>query len=82
MRPYEVFARLHSKNGETAQVLMLGPNYMLGREINNSYIFKVGNLLCTGIYNVFANAYYVDDKYGIVQKNDENYNKYKKYIGE
>ena len=40
------------------------------------------NQLCTGIMNWFVGEYYVDDKYGIVDERNENYDIYKKYIKE
>lgn len=82
MRPEERIAHLNSLKGEMGRVLMLGPNYLFGHPINNSYIFLVNNTLCTGIFNWYVCEYYVDDLYGIVGENDENYNRYKRYLKE
>lgn len=82
MKPIEVKAHLNSMDGKTGRAILLGPNYLFARPITNSYVFKVGNQLCTGIMNWFVGEYYVDDKYGIVNERNENYDIYKKYIKE
>lgn len=64
MKPIEVKAHLNSMDGKTGRAILLGPNYLFARPITNSYVFKVGNQLCTGIMNWFVGEYYVDDKYG------------------
>lgn len=82
MKPIEVKAHLNSMDGKTDRAILLGPNYLFARPISNSYVFKVGSQLCTGIMNWFVGEYYVDDKYGIVDERNENYDIYKKYIKE
>ena len=78
----EVIAHLNSKEGEMDRVVLLGPHYLFGNPVNNSYIFLVGNKLCTGIFNWYVCQYYVDDLYGVIRQTDENYNRYKRYIQE
>ena len=80
MKPIEVKAHLNSMDGKMGLAILLGPNYLFARPITNSYVFKVGNQLCTGVMNWFVGEYYVDDKYGIVDERNENYDIYKKYI--
>ena len=82
MKPIEVQAHLNSMDGKTGRAILLGPNYLFARPITNSYVFKVGSQLCTGVMNWFVGEYYVDDKYGIVDERNENYDIYKKYIKE
>lgn len=89
MKPKEVKVHLNSLDGKTGRAILLGPNYLFARPITNSYVFKVGSQLCTGIMNWFVGEYYVDDKYGIVDdkygivdERNENYDIYKKYIKE
>lgn len=50
-------------DGKTGRAILLGPNYLFARPITNSYVFKVGGQLCTGVMNWFVGEYYVDDKY-------------------
>ena len=82
MRTEELNAHLNSLKGGMGRVQLLGPNFLFGHPINNSYIFLVNNTLCTGIMNWFVCEYYVDDLYGIVRESDENYNRYKHYLKE
>lgn len=77
----KIKAHLHSLNGQFAEVELLGKAKLFGHEISNQYIFKVKNNLCTGIYNCFTGGYYVDDLYGIIDENNENYRTYKNYLG-
>ncbi len=75
MKPIEVKAHLNSLDGKTGRAILLGPNYLFARPITNSYVFKVGGQLCTGVMNWFVGEYYVDER-------NENYDIYKKYIKE
>ena len=76
----EIEAHLNSQNGNMGRAILLGPNYLFGHPVNNSFIFIVGNQLCTGIFNYYVGSYYVDDKYGIVSEQNENYGIYKTYL--
>lgn len=37
---------------------------------DNDYLAKVGDVVCTAIFNPFVGLYYVDDVYGVVKSND------------
>lgn len=37
---------------------------------DNDYLAKVGDVICTAIYNPFVGLYYVDDVYGVVRRDD------------
>ena len=37
---------------------------------DNDYLAKVGDVVCTAIFNPFVGLYYVDDVYGVVNSND------------
>ena len=37
---------------------------------DNEYLAKVGDVVCTAIFNPFVGLYYVDDVYGVVKSND------------
>ena len=37
---------------------------------DNDYLAKVGDVVCTAIFNPFVGLYYVDDLYGVVGFND------------
>lgn len=54
MKPIEVKAHLNSMDGKTGRAILLGPNYLFARPITNSYVFKVGGQLCTGVMNWFV----------------------------
>ena len=36
---------------------------------DNDYLAKVGDVVCTAIFNPFVGLYYVDDVYGVVKSN-------------
>ena len=37
---------------------------------DNDYLAKVGDVVCTAIFNPFVGLYYVDDVYGVVKSSD------------
>lgn len=37
---------------------------------DNDYLAKVGDVVCTAIFNPFVGLYYVDDVYGVVRRDD------------
>lgn len=37
---------------------------------DNNYLAKVGDVICTAIFNPFVGLYYVDDVYKVVKSND------------
>ena len=54
-------ARIHSLNGEFAEVTILKWNR------NNDIVVDYNGTQCTAIYNIFAGCLYVDDIYGIIE---------------
>ena len=82
MKPFDVYAHLNSLHGEKRKVTLLGPNYLFGRAIPNTFIFKVDDALCGGILNTFVFEYYVDDVYDVITEQSENYSIYEKYLKE
>lgn len=39
---------------------------------DNDYLAKVGDVVCTAIFNPFVGLYYVDDVYGVVRCDDRS----------
>lgn len=76
----EIEVHLNSLDGKMGRAILLGPLRYLGQEKRDHYIFLVNGMLCTGIFNWFACQYYVDDKYGIIDETNENYDTYKQYL--
>ena len=37
---------------------------------DNDYLAKVGDVVCTAIFNPFVGLYYVDDVYAVMKSND------------
>ena len=37
---------------------------------DNDYLVKVGDVICSAIFNPFVGLYYADDVYGVVKSND------------
>lgn len=37
---------------------------------DNDYLAKVGDVVCTAIFNPFVGLYYVDDVYGVVRRDE------------
>lgn len=52
---------IHSLGGEMREATILQ------KTGDNQYLADYNGVKCTAIYNPFAGAYYVDDKYGIVK---------------
>lgn len=53
---------IHSLGGEMREATILQ------KTGDNQYLADYGGVKCTAIFNPFAGAYYVDDKYGIVKE--------------
>lgn len=51
---------IHSLNGELREATIVE---MVGE---NAYIAEYNGVRCTAIYNPFVDAFYVDDKYGVL----------------
>jgi hypothetical protein len=53
---------IHSLNGEMREATILK------RVGDNDYLADYNGVKCHAIFNPFAGAYYVDDKYGIIKE--------------
>ncbi len=53
---------IHSLNGEMREATIVE------KVGNNQYIAEYNGVRCTAIYNPFVNAFYVDDKYGVLSE--------------
>ena len=80
MIAHDIYAHLNTIDGKKVKVTLLGNAFFFGNIVQNQFVFNVGNCLCTGIFNSIVCEYYVDDKYGVLTSDDENYEKYKKYL--
>lgn len=60
---FKVNAMVHSINAVKEVEIIEKRGY-------NDYLAKVGDVVCTGIFNPFVGLYYVDDVYGVVKSND------------
>lgn len=69
MKPFNVFAHIHSLNGDMQEVTVIGQEEMFGHPIPNAYIVKYGGVTCTAIFNPLTGEYYADDKFAIVKEN-------------
>ena len=65
MKPYKTTAHIHSLNGEMGEITVLDKRED-GRQ--TIYIVDYKGVKCTAIFNWFANAFYADDKYGIIKE--------------
>lgn len=65
-KPYKTLAHIHSLNGSLQEVEIIGI-IEDNTSSQTTYIAEYNNIRCTAIYNCFASAYYVDDKYGIIK---------------
>ena len=43
---------------------------VLEKRGDNNYLVKVGDVICSAIFNPFVGLYYADDVYGGVKSND------------
>ena len=43
---------------------------IIEKRADNDYLAKVGDVVCTAIFNPFVGLYYVDDVYGVVRRDD------------
>lgn len=73
MTKFDTQAHIHSLDGAMDTITVLCKEKLFGYEINNSYIVRYKGTLCSAILNPFVNQYYVDDIYGVIDKDNENY---------
>lgn len=65
MKPYKTTAHIHSLDGKMDEITVLDTRED-GRQ--TIYIVDYKGVKCTAIFNWFANAFYADDKYGIIKE--------------
>ena len=65
MTSFKTQAHIHSLGGAMDEVTILDSRQDGAQTV---YIVDNKGVKCTAIYNPFSNAYYVDDKYGIIKE--------------
>lgn len=60
--PFQTTGMIHSKEAK-------GEFTILDKTGDNRYLAKVGEVVCTAIFNPFSGMFYVDDVYGVVNAN-------------
>ena len=65
MTSFKTQAHIHSLGGAMDEITVLD-----SRQDGSQTVYIVGykGVKCTAIFNWFANAYYADDKYGIIKE--------------
>ena len=66
MKPYKIFAHIHSLNGEMKEAAIL---VKVG---DNDYIAEYRGVKCHAVFNPFNCTYYLDDIYAIVREEKDN----------
>lgn len=61
--PFKTEAMVHSINA-------IKEVEIIKKRGDNDYLAKVGDVVCTAIFNPFVGLYYVDDVYGVVKSHD------------
>ena len=65
MKSFKAMAHIHSLGGAMDEITILDSRQDGAQTV---YIVDYKGVKCTAIYNCFANAYYADDKYGIIKE--------------
>ena len=65
MTSFKTQAHIHSLGGAMDEVTVLDSRQDGAQTV---YIVDYKGVKCTAIYNPFSNAYYADDKYGIIKE--------------
>ena len=65
MTSFKTQAHIHSLDGAFDEITVLDSRQEADHVV---YIVDYKGVKCTAIFNWFANAYYVDDKYGIIKE--------------
>ena len=65
MKNFKAMAHIHSLGGAMEEVTVLDSRQ---DGVQTVYIVDYKGVKCTAIYNPFSNAYYADDKYGIIKE--------------
>ena len=65
MTSFKTQAHIHSLDGAMDEITILDSRQDSAQTV---YIVDYKGVKCTAIYNPFSNAYYADDKYGIIKE--------------
>ena len=65
MKSFKAMAHIHSLYGAMDEITILDSRQDGAQTV---YIVDYKGVKCTAIFNWFANAYYADDKYGIIKE--------------
>ena len=65
MTSFKTQAHIHSLGGAMDEITILDSRQDGAQTV---YIVDYKGVKCTAIYNPFSNAYYADDKYGIIKE--------------
>ena len=65
MTSFKTQAHIHSLGGAMDEITVLDSRQ---DGVQTVYIVDYKGVKCTAIYNPFSNAYYADDKYGIIKE--------------
>ena len=65
MKNFKAMAHIHSLDGAMDEITVLDSRQ---DGVQTVYIVDYKGVKCTAIYNPFSNAYYADDKYGIIKE--------------
>lgn len=65
MKSFKARAHIHTLGGAMDEVTVLDSRQDGAQTV---YIVDYKGVKCTAIYNPFSNAYYADDKYGIIKE--------------
>ncbi|MBR6745485.1 MAG: hypothetical protein IKM00_09785 [Clostridia bacterium] len=65
MTEFKTMAHIHSLDGAMDEITVLDSRQDGAQTV---YIVEYKGVKCTAIFNWFVNAYYADDKYGIIKE--------------
>ena len=65
MKSFKAMAHIHSLDGAMDEITVLDSRQDGAQTV---YIVEYKGVKCTAIFNWFSNAYYADDKYGIIKE--------------
>ena len=65
MKSFKAMAHIHSLGGAMDEITILDSQQDGPQTV---YIVEYKGVKCTAIFNWFSNAYYADDKYGIIKE--------------
>ncbi len=65
MKGFKTMAHIHSLDGAIDEITVLDSKQDGAQTV---YIVNYKGVKCTAIFNLYAGAYYADDKYGIIKE--------------